>query len=233
MTKNTLLLLFVLSVLPACSLDRSGLGNVMDGAIVDGSIAPDTSVMEVDLGLDSGSEQFDLGNDLGNDLGEDAGPVPIDAGSRYCEDSTTGICIRFHNVAGAPEVTGWGVQFYWTLPGGSVYRIPDNRDPEGIPIFAAACDVLRRIDADTTECEIMIPDPGRPVLPAVGPFYVYPEYASGPACTTSGCPAYDSGYRMWINGVEYSTAPAGGHMSQESRPTESGTMIVLRLTPPH
>lgn len=250
MTRNVLLLWVAFTVLPACSLQRGAivcsegtayepgslcapLDSDVDGSLVDGGM-PDDGDVPTDTGVDAWVPDGDAGplEDAGTDAGTDSGPDPIDGGDpRRCEDTTDGICILFENIAGSPEVTGWMIQFYWTVTGGGIYRLPDNRSPEGDPIFAPACDVLRRIDARTTECEITIPDPGRVTI-GTGPFYAYPTYASGPACSSTGCPAYDAGYRMWINGTEYSTAPADGRMSQESRPTTAGAIVVLRITPP-
>lgn len=237
-----------------CMLDRSALGcpvgtmyapemgcvPVADADMSDAMVDPDAFMIDADAGPmpdafidpdamvdpDGGT---DAGTDGGFDGGRDAGPPP-DAGMRRCEDTTAGYCFRFQNLAGSPEVTGWMIQFIWTLPGGSIYRLPDNRDPEGVPIYQAACDVFRRIDARTTECEVTVPDPGRTVI-STGPFYAYPVYASGPACTGTGCPAYPAGYRMWSSGAEFSTMPADGRVSQESRPTTAGSIIVLRLIP--
>ena len=203
----------------------------VDAWVPDGDAGPlPDAWIDPDGGVDAGT---DAGTDAATppDAGRDSGPVPIDGGPpRRCEDSTSGFCIRFQNTEGSPEVTGWRIQFYWTVTGGGVFRMPDNRDPEGLTVFASACDVLRRIDARTTECEITVPDPGRTTIGS-GPFYAYPTYASGPACTSTGCPAYSSGYRLWEDGVERSTAPADGHVSQESRPTAFGSIIVLRITP--
>ena len=225
----------ILISVSGCLLDRSPLGVPLDSAI------PDAHTLDGDM-LDSGVDAFvadaDAGPmpdawidpDGGLDAGSDAGTPPPDAGMRRCEDTTSGICLRFQNAAGSPEVTGWRIQFYWTVTGGAIFRIPDNRDPEGLTVFASACSVLRSIDARTTECEITVPDPGMATLGA-GPFYAYPTYTSGPACTVTSCPVYPSGYRMWVDGVERSTAPADGNMSQESRPTTFGSIIVLRITP--
>jgi hypothetical protein len=195
----------------------------VDAWIPDGDAGPlPDAWIDPDGGVDAGS-------DAGSDAGIDAGPGP-DGGMRRCEDTTTDLCIRFQNAEGSPEVTGWRIQFYWTLPGGAIFRMPDNRNPEGLTIFATACDVLRRIDARTTECEIAVPDPGMATIDT-GPFFAYPTYSTGPACTSTGCPVYSSGYRLWEDGVEHSTAPADGHVSQESRPTTAGSIIVLRITP--
>ncbi len=201
---------------------------IPDAFVVDADAGPmPDAFIDPDGGLDAGSDAM-VDPDGGLDAGTDAGSP--DAGMRRCEDTTEGYCFRFQNLAGSPEVTGWMIQFIWTLPGGSIYRLPDNRDPEGIPIYQAACAVFRRIDARTTECEVIVPDPGRTVI-STGPFYAYPVYASGPACTGTGCPAYPAGYRMWSSGAEFSTMPADGRVSQESRPTTAGSIIVLRLIP--
>jgi hypothetical protein len=248
--KITLFLLtFMVVMTSGCLLDRSAItcsdpscfptdadmsdafinpdGNVPDAGVdafiadADAGPMPDAWI-DPDGGLDAGS-------DAGSDGGSDAGR-PDGGGMRRCEDTTTGYCFRFVNLSGSPEVTGWMIQYNWTLPGGSLYRLPDNRDPEGIPVFGPACDVFRRIDATTTECEILNPDPGMTTIGA-GPYYAYPVYAGGPACSSTGCPNYSAGYRMWYEGIEFSTAPADGRVSQASRPTTAGTIVVLRIIP--
>jgi hypothetical protein len=254
MTQKLLLFCVMLLALPGCMLDRSALG-CPEGSMYEpgGSLCvplADADSPDGSLPLDGGVDAWipdgdagplpdawidpdggvDAGTDAGGDGGRDAGPPPPDAGMRRCEDTTEGYCFRFTSLADSPEVTDWMIQFIWTLPGGSIYRLPDNRDPDGIAVYAPACDVFRRIDARTTECEIAYPDPGMATISA-GPYYAYPTYASGPACTSTGCPAYSAGYRMWSSGVEFSTAPGDGRVSQESRPTSAGTIIVLRIIP--
>jgi hypothetical protein len=194
------------------TLDASYADAQIDG---DGGLLADAAIVDADA------------SDASLDSSSDG---DVDAGMRRCEDTTEGYCFRFTSLADSPEVTDWMIQFIWTLPGGSIYRLPDNRDPDGIAVYAPACDVFRRIDARTTECEIAYPDPGMATISA-GPYYAYPTYASGPACTSTGCPAYSAGYRMWSSGVEFSTAPADGRVSLESRPTSDGSILLLRIIP--
>lgn len=227
-----------LILMSGCILDRSPLacpmGTAFDGRacaiIQDGATIADaatdahdaSSLIDARIDPDASIDAFF------SDAGLDA--ASTDAGARRCEDVASGLCIRLQNLSGAPEVTGWMVQFIWTLPGGAIFRLPDNRDPEGIAVFEAGCHVFRRIDDQTTECEILIPDPMREIL-APGPWYAYPIYASGSACTGSGCPNFPAGYSVWSYGVMRSADPLAGVVSQVNRPTPEGAGVVLRIVP--
>lgn len=158
-------------------------------------------------------------SDASLDGGVDAS---FDAGMRRCEDSTSGVCIRFTNAEASPPVIGWVANFYFTVPSGALYEIP----------WAASCDLgFRTIDARTTECELEIPDPGMPTRAGSGvTIYAYPIYAVGPACDTTRCPEFYMGYEMWRSGVPFSTVPSDGIVSLVSRPIFSGSMLmVLRI----
>ena len=256
MTKVSFLLLMMLAVLSACSVDRGGLrcpegtayrpgsqcvlsdGAVVD-AFIDGDASSDDGNVPTDIGIDAGLLDADFGLvdsgtdsgldsgpdpvDAGSDAGTDSGPDPVDAGMRRCEDTTMGICVR---VDGVPLIADWVAQFNWTVPGGSVYTIDwmANRCIGGI----------RVIDADTTECEIAIPDPGTPVIDT-GIAYIYPTRSDGiSACTTSTCPGFFAAYRLWIRGIEYPTDPAtpGGRVSLDNRPALDGMHRVVHINLP-
>jgi len=236
-----LLLWVALSALPACSLQRgvilcsegsayepgslcvpldSGDASMLDGGMPeDGDVLADADIDAWLPDADAGPLE-DAGEDAGSDGGRDSGP--IDGGMRRCEDTTEGMCFRVDGVA----IADWAAQFNWTRPGGSLHTI-DWMDGQCIG-------GVRDIDADTTECEIAIPDPGTTVIDT-GLAYAYPISGSGfSPCTTTGCPNYHTGYRLWIRGIEYSTDPAtpGGRCSLENRPTLDGMHAVIRINLP-
>ncbi|MCE9586321.1 hypothetical protein K8R04_03310 [Candidatus Uhrbacteria bacterium] len=255
MTRNLFLFSVALLALPGCMLDRSGLScppgtmyqiggacvPAADADMVDGGLPPndagdamimaDTGLSDGDAGpvdsgpdsgpIDSGPDPIDAGTDSGP---VDGGPLPDGGPPRRCEDTTTGICIRLD---GVPLVADWAAQFHWTRPGGSLHTIDwaDRIDCIG---------GIRVIDADSTECEIAIPDPGTPVIDT-GLAYVYPEHADGTSpCIMSSCPAYHAGWRLWVRGTEYSTDPAfpGGRCGLENRPGLDGTHAAMRINLP-
>lgn len=251
MTKNTFLLLMLSVLLSSCTLDRSGLGCPegteyqsggslcvpSDASVADAGdagtpdsdsgpdsgfdLGPDPVDAGMDSGLDAGSDPIDAGADEGIDAGTDSGPT--DAGARRCEDTTTGICIR---VTGVPLLTDWVAQFNWTRPGGSLHTIDWT---------AGQCvGGIRAISADTTECEMVIPDPGTPVIDT-GLAYIYPTHSDGASpCVVGSCPGFPGGYRLWIGGAEYPTDPAtpGGRVSLENRPALDGSHAVMRMNLP-
>lgn len=146
-----------------------------------------------------------------------------DAGMRRCEDTTMGICIR---VDGVPLIADWVAQFNWTVLGGSVYTI-DWMDMQCIG-------GIRAIDADTTECEIAVPDPGTPVIDR-GIVYIYPIRSDGISdCTTAICPGFPSGYRLWISGIEYPTDPSapGGIVFLDNRTALDGMHRAVHINLP-
>ena len=204
----------------SCVLLASGCGLILD-------FDPRPISMASDASLDFGRGEIDASSSDGHiddaELLVDALVSDMDAGMRRCEDTTMGICVR---VDGVPLIADWVAQFNWTVPGGSVYTIDwmANRCIGGI----------RAIDADTTECEIAIPDPGTPVIDT-GIAYIYPTRSDGiSACTTSTCPGFPSGYRLWIYGSEYPTDPAtpGGRVSLDNRPALDGMHRVVHINLP-
>ena len=199
----------------------------IDASISDAGSDIDSSIM--DSGNEIDASASDAGSDADHDASHSDAGTP-DAGTRRCEDVTSGLCIRFENLSGMPEVTGWMFQFIWTLPTGLIFRLPDNRDPDGIPIFESGCHTFRRIDDRTTECEIRIPDPMRETL-APGPWYAYPIYDVRSACTSSSCPNFPMGYSIWDDGSLTPTDSVMGFVTQAVRPTPDGNRVVLRIIP--
>ncbi len=251
MTRLILIAPFVLS---GCLLDRSALGcdpsdlapachpdAFVDGdahvtpgdsgpdAFVDGDAGPMPDAFIADGGLDSGSDAgFDAGTDVGVDafVSPDAYVVP-DAGMRRCESTTSGVCIRFHNLSGDMPIMGWNAQFIWTRVGGSLLTMPSDGS------YPASCASFRTIDADTTECEITVPDPGTPVLSGYQ-IFAFPVYAASvPACSNTSspaCPNFYMGYSMWHDGVSFSTNPVDGSVSIASRPYATGSLRMIEIT---
>lgn len=251
MTRYQLAFSIALLGLSGCMLNRSALGcpsgsmyepgglvcipvsGDADGSMTDGGLLPDGDIL-ADAGIDADVPDGDSGPlpdawidpDGGSDGGRDSGPDPVDAGPpRRCEDTTTGICIRVDGVA---LIDDWAAQFNWTRPGGSLHTI--NWVAGRIDCAGG----IRVIDADTTECEIVIPDPGTPVIDT-GLAYVYPERVGGISpCMLTFCPAYHAGWRLWIRGTEYPTDPAtpGGRCGLENPTCLDGTHAALRINLP-
>ncbi|MCE9586322.1 hypothetical protein K8R04_03315 [Candidatus Uhrbacteria bacterium] len=219
-------------VLSLCLFGVSGCGLILDFDPWPPADAPDGSLDSgrVDLDASVGDGSLLVDADIG-DASLDSGYLDgsVDGGSdagdpRRCEDTVEGICIR---VDGVPLVADWAAQFNWTRPGGILHTIDwaDRIDCIG---------GIRVIDADTTECEIAIPDPGTPVLDT-GLAYIYPEHADGISpCIMSACPAYHTGWRLWIRGVEYPTDPVtpGGRCFLENRIALDGEHAVMRINLP-
>lgn len=222
-------------VLSLCLFGVSGCGLILDFDPRPPTDTPDGSLDSGRLDLDASFSDADARDgsfrdaNVDRDSGRaelDSGPDPVDAGPpRRCEDTTEDICIR---VVGIPLVDDWAAQFNWTRPGGILHTI--NWERGRIDCIGG----VRVIDAESTECEMIIPDPGTPVIDT-GLVYIYPEHADGTSsCDFVGCPAYHAGWRLWVRGIEYPTDPAApsGRCSLERRPALDSEHMVMRMNLP-